>query len=682
MIHQLKKIKLAQYLTRIMFAVLFIQQIPSSAQTIVRTDICVYGGTAAGVIAAYTAKKTGSKVLLIEPGSQLGGLTSGGLGNTDIGNKYAITGLARDFYRRVGKHYGKFEQWVFEPHVAEAIMLDYIHGAGVRVWYHYELVNVHKDGSSIQYITVTYLDKTGKLSAHTKTIIAKVFIDCSYEGDLMAKSGVAYTIGRESSDLYGESYNGVQLLDKHQFPDSVDPYKMPGNPASGLLWGISPDTLMPQGSGDHRVQAYNFRLCLTDSGSNMAPIRKPSNYDPNKYELLLRYLAIKNPKNLDDRVLNINHMPHRKTDINNNGPFSTDMIGMNYNYAEANTIERVKIIAAHTDYTKGLLYFLGHDPRVPDYLRNEMLKWGYPKDEYINNNYWSTQMYVREARRMVGAYTMTQANCQGRITVEDTAGLAAYTMDSHNCERIVVNGMVKNEGDVQIGGFGPYPVSYRSITPKENECTNLLVPVCLSASHIAYGSIRMEPVFMVLAQTAALAATLAIHKNITVQKIEVAEMRRRLRSNPLADGSPPEILVDNDDSTHTQISGNWKRIRENGYGPSFLLHAGRDTGAYVRFSPSLTKKMRYAVYIYLPVTDHPTEKIPVKIYDGKNQWLKLIHTKNNSPEGQTGGEWLRLGSYVIPGGRNNYVQVSTNGTDGEIAADAILFVPEISKAVK
>ncbi|HTQ66472.1 MAG TPA: FAD-dependent oxidoreductase [Puia sp.] len=674
MTHFVKKIKrLIQVSLPVIFLLIRTQ---SFGQTILKTDICIYGGTSAGVIAAYTAKKSGNNVILIEPGSHLGGLTSGGLGNTDIGNKYAITGLARDFYRRVGKHYGKFEQWTFEPHVAEDIMLDYIRVAGIRVLYHHGLVKVHKNGPVIQHITVAYLDKSGKLSANTKTIIARIFIDCSYEGDLMAQSGISYTVGRESNDLYGETYNGVQLLNKHQFPDGVDPYKIPGNPASGLLWGISPDTLEAKGRGDHRVQAYNFRLCLTDSIPNRLPITKPAGYDSTRYELLLRYLAIKNPKNLDDRVLNINHMPHRKTDINNNGPFSTDMIGMNYDYAEANFTERTKIVTAHINYTIGLLYFLGHDPRVPLYLRNEMLQWGYAKDEYKNNNHWSPQIYVREARRMIGAYIMTQANCQGKTIAEDTAGLAAYTMDSHNCQRIVVNGMVKNEGDVQIGGFGPYPVSYRSITPKEKECTNLLVPVCLSATHIAYGSIRMEPVFMVLAQTAAVAATVAIQKNIPVQMIDVSEIRSSLRSNPLADRSVPEILVDNDDSLHTKINGNWQRIKENGYGSSFLLHAGTDTEAFVRFIPQLQKKMKYQVYIYLPAIDHIAAKIPIKISDGKKEWQPQINTKNFSGELQTGGEWLRLGSYLFPDGEKSYLQISSNGTDGQVAADAVLFVPE------
>ncbi len=653
----------------------FLIQFPSIAQQTTQVDICIYGGNAAGVIAAYTAQKLGSKVLLVEPGSNLGGLTAGGLGNTDIGNKYAITGLARDFYRRIGAHYNKFEQWVFEPHVAGSILHNYIQKAKVTVWYNRSLIHLHKSGTTIQSIEVAGMNAFGDISTAAQTITAKVFIDCSYEGDLMAKAGVSYTVGREPDTKYDETYNGVQLLDKHQFPDGIDPYIIPGDPSSGLLWGISKDSLSANGTGDKKVQAYNFRLCLTDSFENQIPITRPEVYDPAHYELLLRYISKANPKKLEDHILNINRMPGRKTDINNNGPFSTDMIGMNYNYADADMKTRKNIIAAHIAYTKGLLYFLGHDDRVPEHLRNEMLRWGYPKDEYQSNNHFTPQLYIREARRMVGAYIMTQANCQGKLRVTDTAGLAAYTMDSHNCERLIVNGMVKNEGDVQIGGFGPYPVSYRSLTPKQNECTNLLVPVCLSASHIAYGSIRMEPVFMVLAQTSATAAAMAIKANTSVQAIDIKKMRQGLRNNPLADGSPAEILVDNDDSLHIKISGNWQRITEGGYGPSFLKHDDQSAKADIKFYPDLSISTQYNVYAYFPV-EQSASTIPVTIFDGTKKRRWQINIKDLTTEGQASGEWIKLGSFNFSANKKIYVEISNDGAGGPIAADAILFIPQ------
>ncbi len=495
-----------------------------------QVDICIYGGTSAGVIAAYSASRLGMKVLLIEPGNHLGGLSSGGLGQTDIGNKIAITGLSRDFYKRIGRHYGVEEQWIFEPHVAEEIFNQYIAEATIEVWYNKIISSANKYKGNITQIKVVSTKNDSKLS---QTIKARMYIDCSYEGDMMAKAGVSFTIGRESNSQYGETYNGVQLLEKHQFPDSIDPYKIPGKPGSGLLWGIQDTRLLSTGSADKSVQAYNFRLCLSTDKNNWVPIEKPSSYDSTMYDLLLRQIAITKPQELNWQLMHIQPMPNHKTDINNNGGFSTDMIGSNFQYAEADYNTRKAIIAKHENYTKGLLYFIGNDPRMPVHLQEEMKRYGYPKDEYIDHDHFTPQLYIREARRMIGSYVMRQQNCQGIERVSDSIGLAAYTMDSHNCQRLIVNGMVKNEGDVQIGGFGPYPISYRAIIPKKDDCTNLLVPVCLSATHIAYGSIRMEPVFMVLAQSAALAASLAIVNKQTVQKVNVLKLQYILRSDPL-----------------------------------------------------------------------------------------------------------------------------------------------------
>ena len=496
----------------------------SYAQKIIEADICVYGGTSGGVIAAYAAKLQGKSVVLIEPGKHLGGMSSGGLGQTDIGNKQAITGMARDFYKHIGKQYGKEEQWIFEPHVAENIFLDYVRTAQINVLYSFRLASVQKKDNRITEISIEHSHG----AEANKLIRAKMFIDCSYEGDLMAKAGVSYTVGREPNSLYAETYNGVQIKDKHQFRDGVDPFIVPGKPESGLIWGVSPDALQPNGTGDKKLQAYNFRLCLTNQPDNRISISRPADYDSTKYELLVRQLKSYTPDSLNWQLLHIAPMPNHKTDINNCGGFSSDMIGMNYNYPEGDYATRKKIIQAHESYTKGWLYFLGHDVRMPQHLRKEMLQWGYPKDEYLDNGNFTHQLYIREARRMVSDYVMTQHNCEGREKVEDGVGLAAYTMDSHNCQRVVVNGMVKNEGDVQVGGFGPYPVSYQALVPKKNECANLLVPVCLSASHIAYGSIRMEPVFMVLGQSAALAACMAIDSKKAVQEIDVKKLKEVL----------------------------------------------------------------------------------------------------------------------------------------------------------
>lgn len=636
-------------------------------------DVCIYGGTSAGVIAAYAAARMGKSVVLIEPGKHLGGLTSGGLGYTDIGNKYAITGLALDFYRRMGKHYGKFEQWIFEPHAAEEIFNDYVKIANVRVLYDYRIHSVEKNDRTIEKIVLENSSPDSESS--NRTVAAKMFIDCSYEGDLMAKAGVSYTVGRESNSDYHETYNGVQLMEGHQFPNGIDPYKIPGDSASGLLWGISDNKLKASGSGDKKVQAYNYRICLTDDPKNMTTIVRPENYDSTKYELLLRLFKAQPEKRTLNDYFFFGKMPNHKTDINNRGGFSTDMIGMNYDYPEADYKERAAIIKKHEDYSKGLLYFFGHDSRVPAELKNEMLQYGYPKDEYTDNNNWSPQLYIRESRRMKGMYVMTQANCQGKEVVSDGIGIAAYTMDSHNCERIVVNGMVKNEGNVEIGGFGPYPISYRSLIPVEAECKNLFVPVCLSASHIAYGSIRMEPVFMVLAQSAAIAASMAIDEKKPVQQVDVKKLQFILKNNPLLDGSIPEVVADNDDTANVSITGDWKRITSGGYGPSYLVSEPSDTARTVQFTPEIKVDGSYFVYAYIPEVDGAAKRMHYMVYDGKISKDVFIDKSDIQVEGQTSGEWISLGKYNLQRNTRSYVKITNGKADGAVAADAIRFVP-------
>lgn len=639
-------------------------------------DVIVYGGTSAGVIAAYTAKQMGKSVLLIEPGVCVGGLTTGGLGYTDIGNKYAIKGLSLDFYRKIGQHYGNFEQWVFEPHVAENIFLSYLKRANVEVWYSYRIESVKKAKGTINSIV---LQKSDHPSPNTNlTIAAKMFIDCSYEGDLMAKAGVSYTVGREDNKQYHETYNGVQYRDKHQFPDGIDPYKVAGQPESGLVWGVSNGTLLPDGTGNKMVQTYNIRVCLTKDPANRIPISQPEDYKPERYELLLRLLAKRPVKSITE-LMTTSQMPHDKTDINNNGAFSTDMIGMNWNYPEGSYNERAAIFKAHENYTKGLFYFIGHDAGIPSNIRNEMLEYGYPKDEYVNTNHFTKQMYVREARRMIGEYVMTQANCQGKETVNDGVGMAAYTMDSHNAQRVVVNGMVKNEGDVQIGGFGPYPIAYRSLIPKLTECNNLLVPVCLSASHIAYGSIRMEPVFMMLGQSAAVAACLAIDDNTPVQKINIEKLQLQLKTNPLADNSTPEILVDNDDPAAVTTNGSWKReVNSKGcYGPSVYVNNSPASSAdFVRFTPDIKKAGNYHVYIYVTKFQGASSHINLLINDGNQEKNINLKMEDVVVKGQTDGEWVSLGQSHFPVGNKGYVTITCKNANGMVLADAVLFIPE------
>lgn len=478
-------------------------------------DICVYGGNSGGIIAAVAARRKGCSVALLEPGRHLGGLTAGGLGLTDIGNKGAIGGLSREFYRRVGKHYGQHENWRFEPHVAEQIFREWLEETDIVCHFESFVDAVEMKGSRIISITM----------GNGLRVSAQQFIDASYEGDLMAKAGVTCTVGREGAEVYGEKYNGAQVMWGHQFHHDVDPYVVPGDPDSGLLPGIDPEPY-EQGAGDCRIQAYNFRLCLTDNPDNRLPITEPEGYDRAEYELLVRYCEAGYVPEFSkfDRLIN------GKVDMNNHGAVSTDYIGWNHSFPEAAYVERERIFQEHVRWIKGLLWFWTSDPAVSADFQEKFRHWGWAKDEFVSTGGFPHALYVREARRLLGDVVMTEHHCNGSQTVADPVALAAYTMDSHNCRRIVVDGKVRNEGDVQVHSGPPYPISYRAIIPRKGECENLLIPFCLSASHIAFGSIRMEPVFMILAESAVEAAILAMESGGSLHDIAYPRLRERLEA--------------------------------------------------------------------------------------------------------------------------------------------------------
>lgn len=509
-----------------LLTVSFLSSFSAFSMQRMKTDVCIYGATPAGITAACAVRDAGKSVVLIEPGMRIGGMTAGGLGWTDLYHPdEVLKGRAREFYARIAKHYGEEGlKLTFEPKVAHDVFRAFLEesGAGMPVM-NRRIVSARKEGNEIREVV---LESSDAQHPDSLMVEAKVFIDCSYEGDLLARAGVSYTTGRESNVQYGETGNGAQMRAKHQFPDGVDPYVEKGNPESGLLWGIKPGKPRQNGEGDGDIQAYNFRLTLTRDSANMIPITKPDNYDPSRYELLIRLKEVAPWKSYQD-CLKWSIMPGQKTDMNNQGAFSTDMIGASRNYPEATYAQRDSIRKEHLDYTLGLLYFMWTDPRIPEGIRKDLAKWGWPKDEYPENGHITPQLYVRESRRMLGRMVMTQNHCEGRIIEPDTIALADYTMDSHNCGRYVVNGMVKNEGDVQIYIKNPYPVSYRAVTPRKEEAANLIVPVCLSASHIAFGSIRMEPVYMVLGETCGLAAVNAIERHGgCVQDVDAHEVMR------------------------------------------------------------------------------------------------------------------------------------------------------------
>ena len=643
----------------------------SARAEIIETDVLVFGATAGGVSAACTAERFGKKAVVTEFGQHVGGLTSGGLGWTDIGNKAAIGGFAHDFYKTLGKHYGREEAWWFEPHVAEETLRARLAEAKVPVHFGQRLASVKKDGARIVEITME----------NGNVFRAKTFIDCTYEGDLMAKAGVKYMVGREANERFGETLNGVRATTpSHQFGVKVDPYVKPGDAASGLLPLVMNEPLGEPGAGDRCVQAYNFRLCLTKTPANRIPIKPPAAYDPKRYELLGRYceaLTAAEKKPTLKTFLKIDMVTPEKTDINNQGAISTDFIGENYAYPDADYATRAKIWQAHEDYIRGFLTFLGTDPRVPENVRTEMQQWGLCKDEFQDTGGWPHAMYVREARRMIGAYVMSEKNCRQAETPEDSVGLGAYNMDSHNCRRIVQDGAARNEGDVQVG-VKPYPVSYRAIIPPAGECENLWVPVALSATHIAYGSIRMEPVFMILGQSAATAASMAIDDRVPAQKVDYLKLRAQLQKDgqvlewaAATAASAPVRVLDGIviDDTDAQKTGEWTASNANAHqAGTGYIHDGnaRKGDLSIRWTPDIAEAGDYEIELLFPPNANRATNAPVTIeLAGKPAQSVKVNQR------EAGGA-KSLGRFTLAKGKGLSITLSNRDTDGFVVADGIL----------
>jgi hypothetical protein len=491
----------------------------------IKVDVCVYGGTPGGVSAAVQAGRMGKTVVLAVFRRHVGGMTSGGLTAVDTGKKDSIGGMTRDFFRRLAKP-GTFGdgsvELGFRPSEAENLLLAMLKEARAKVYFEHRIESVEKDGARIRAITFE----------NGNRIEARMFVDASYEGDLLARAGVRYIVGREDNKTFGETVNGFQISFTHQFRFPVDPYRVAGDPRSGLLAGISSEPLLKAGTADKRVQAYNFRMWLVKAAEGL-PFPKPAGYQRDEYALLLRYLTTR-PDFPWDFSYKYGPIKLNLADCNNAGPFSTDFVGASYGWPEDDYATRERLFQAHVTYQQGLLWFLAHDETVPARVRAVVQKFALPKGEFAETGGWPHELYVREARRMVSDYVMTQHDCACETAAPDSVGLGSYTMDSHHTARVVLGGKVLAEGDFEyLGGKrGPYPISYRAIVPRQRECENLLVPVCLSCTHVAYGSIRMEPVFMILGQSAGAAAVLAIDAGVPVQQLDYARLRERL----LADG--------------------------------------------------------------------------------------------------------------------------------------------------
>lgn len=513
-------------------------------------DVIIYGGTSAAITTAVQLKRMNKSVLIVCPEKHIGGLSASGLGFTDLGNKTVIGGISKEFYQSVYKHYEDEEawnwqarkeygnvaqgttaiddslktMWTFEPHVAEKIFEDMVKEHKIKIvretWLDRENGVVVKDG---KIVSITMLDG--------EKYTAKVFVDGTYEGDLMAAAGIKYHVGREANSVYNEQWNGVQKEEfhhSHNFADrKISPYIVAGDSTSGVLPFISTESTGEQGQGDKKVQAYNYRLCTTNAEGNVVPFEKPENYNPADYELLRRVFESGRYS-----MFGGGKIPNNKRDVNNVGPFSSDNIGMNYEYPEASYEKRKEILAQHISYHKGLLYFWGHDESVPERFRKSINKWGLAKDEFADNGHWPYQIYVREARRMIGEFVMTDNEILGRSEVTQPIGMGSYAMDSHNVQRYITkDGYVQNEGDLGIDTKVPYQIHLGTILPKQKECKNLIVPLAISSSHIAYGSIRMEPVFMILGESAGTLAGIAVENHIDIHEVSYDVLQAQLKEN-------------------------------------------------------------------------------------------------------------------------------------------------------
>jgi len=653
-------------------------------------DLVIYGCTSAGVMAAVQAAHMNKSVVLVCPETYLGGLTTQGLGWTDTGDNSVIGGLSRDFYARIKSAYdddARWKQqtkasyshyeanadsmWVFEPHVAEEIFEALVTE---------NALDVRRD---------EWLDRAGgveKMGARISAITTlsgarypgRVFIDASYEGDLMAAAGISYTVGREANAQYGETLDGIETAaaDGNQFTVKVSPYVVAGDPQSGLLPRVSADPPGVDGQGDKRVQAYNYRVCLTNDAGNQLPFPKPDGYDATQYELLLRTL-VAGSRHVFGKF---DPAPNKKTDTNNSGGFSTDDIGMNYDYPEASYEARRAILLEHETYQKGYFYFLANDLRVPLDVRTNMSKWGLAKDEFTDNGGWPKQIYVREARRMVSDFVMTEKHLRGVAATPEPIGMGSYNMDSHNTQRYVVHDAAGdyawNEGDVQVDPGGPYPISYRALVPQKSEAENLIVPVCLSSSHIAYGSIRMEPVFMILGQAAATAGALALDADVAVQDVAYADLRARLLADDqvLGAGTAPGdfegTVVDDSQAT---LTGAWTAASATKpfVGDGYRHDADAAKGKVARFVATLPKAGHYEVRLAYTINANRATNVPVTIEHSAGT---ANVTVNQQTPPTVSGVFAVLGDYDF--GTSAAVEVSTTGTNGYVIIDAVQFVAQ------
>lgn len=651
-----------------------VQIVPSSAQDAASYDVVVYGATAAGVTAAVAAARHGMRVVLIEPGRHIGGMTSGGLSHTDFGDRAVIGGLALAFYEEVGERYGKPTYYWRgpEPHVAEEILRDWLTEAGVDVVFDAAVARVEKDDRTIRRIIAT----------NGETYGGKVFIDAGYEGDLMARAGVSYTFGREGRGEYGESWAGRQpiLPDRHQFLVGVSPFDEAGD----LLPLIKPEKAVEVGEGDRAIQGFGFRLLLTRRPDLRIPFPMPDGYDPSEFELMKRLLA-KQGNDVNARyffTLRPN-LPNEKAEINSVGPISLNLLdGTNWEYPDADYDTRERIWDRHLQYAQRLMYFMANDPSVPAHIRDEVAEWGLSRDEFVDTGHWPHQLYVRTGRRMLGEYFMTQRDLETDTLKYDAIGMGSYNIDVRHVQRTWVwmsrfpelEPEVYNEGYVSVP-VAPYQIPYRALTPRYQEAENLLVPVCLSSSHVVNASVRMEPQYMILGQAAGTAAALAVQDEVPVQRVDMTELQSRLRrggqilslegdpNGPFATDST--FLIDDDMRRFVEREGSWDHLEDtvNRHAMSYLL--SRDSTSSIRFRPELAREGRYRVEVWWPEGVSGAARVPIAVHHAAGIDTAIVNQASD------GGRWVELGSWTFARGRAGFVEF--RGSTDRVAADAVRF---------
>jgi hypothetical protein len=643
--------------------------------------VVVYGATAGGVMAAIAAAREGASVQLVEPGRHLGGMLTGGLSHTDYGDRAVIGGLALAFYERVAKAYGKpLYFWRGpEPALGEKILGDWLEEHNVQVLFGQRVQKVEKEGRQIRRI--------GLLSG--QTLAADVFIDATYEGDLMARAGVSYAIGRESVAQYGESWAGRQPIypDGHNFHLPVSPFVNGKNGA--LLPLINPRKQVGFGEADSAVQAYCFRLIMTNVPENRVAITKPEGYDPARYELLRRYLKVRKPKTLGETGVfgpGIN-LPNGKAEINSGGPISTNLYdGSNWPYPDADYPQRDRIWQDHLQYTHGLLYFVGNDPGIPENIRREAQQWGLCKDEFADTGHWPHQLYVRVARRMLGQYVMTQHDLEKDTVKYDGIGMGSYNIDVRHVQRTFqwisrfpeLRGETFNEGYLSIP-VAPYEIPYRALVPKYEQCTNLLVPVCVSSSNLAYASIRMEPQYMIMGHAAGVAAALAGKGQLPVQQVDIAALRQKLRAQGQVlslegnlngvFGQGNTVVVDDDMSRWVEKTGPWALSEDPQAGRHEItyFYAAQGEPARLTYQPPLPRDGLYKVYGWWPSGKDFATHVPLTIRHAEGTSTLALNQR------ETGGNWVLLGSYRFPKGFGGSLTLTNDQADGLVAADAFKF---------